>query len=334
MRCTIPDGYTPLLDLRQTVDAIKRLKDIFQVELSHQLRLTRVSAPLVVKSGRGLNDNLSGKERPVAFDLLETGDYAEIVHSLAKWKRLALYRYHFVPGEGLYTDMNAIRRDEETDNLHSIYVDQWDWETILLPGERTQEKLKDLVTRIYRAFLRTERIICGEFPVLRPFLPQTITFTTTAELEERWPQETPERREALFAKEVGACFVQGIGWPLKNGKPHGSRSPDYDDWNLNGDIIFHYPVLNCAMELSSMGIRVDPDTLRSQLHAAGRDEWANLEFQSKLLRGALPQTAGGGIGQSRLCMFFLQKAHIAEVQSSVWPTPTIEALDKAGVPAL
>ena len=282
--------------------------------------MTRVSAPLFVTPESGLNDNLNGVERPVKFGIKEQGDKeVEIVHSLAKWKRMALQKYGFKKGEGLYTDMTAIRRDEDTDNLHSIYVDQWDWEKIIDKSERNVDTLKETVFRIYMAIKQTEYYICGKYHFMDPFLPAEISFVTTQELEDRWPDKTPKERENLITKEKGAVFLMKIGGPMLSGERHDGRAPDYDDWNLNGDILVYYPILGISLELSSMGIRVDEDSLAAQLKLAGCEERAELPFQKAILEKKLPYTIGGGIGQSRICMFFLQRAHIGEVQSSIWP---------------
>ncbi len=316
----IPESYEPAIDLRETQIAIKTIKDFFQRELARQLNLTRVSAPLFVLPESGLNDNLNGVERPVKFGIKEQGDReAEIVHSLAKWKRMALKDYGFLPGEGLYTDMSAIRRDEDTDNIHSIYVDQWDWEKIITKEERTRETLEVIVKSVYRALKVTEDYMAYEYEYIGRVLPDHIEFITTQELEDRYPDCTPKEREYKIAKLHGAVFIEQIGDMLKSGEKHDGRAPDYDDWTLNGDIIVYYPVLDIALELSSMGIRVDETALAQQLKKAGCEERAELPFQKALLNGELPYTVGGGIGQSRICMFFLRKAHIGEVQVSVWP---------------
>lgn len=331
----IPAGYHPVLDVRETQVAIKRLKDGFESCLSEMLCLTRVSAPLFVTPESGLNDTLNGVERPVSFDMGKTpGQTAQIVQSLAKWKRQALMRYGFLPGTGLYTDMNAVRRDEIADNLHSYYVDQWDWELIIEPRERTLEKLRELVDRIYAVFLRTEYDVCMFNSRLAPVLPRHITFLTAQQLEDAWPTLLPKERERAACMKHGAVFVAQIGGALRSGAAHDGRAPDYDDWSLNGDILFHYPLLNTAFEVSSMGIRVDAEALRRQLAVRGVQAWAEKPFHSSLLAGELPQTAGGGIGQSRLCMFFLKKAHIGEVQASLWPQETIAAFADANIPFL
>lgn len=313
------NGYKTSLDIRTTEVAIKKIKDYFESELAKELKLTRVSAPLFVKPETGLNDNLNGVERPVAFDLKDlNGEMVEIVHSLAKWKRMALKRYGFSSGEGLYTDMNAIRRDEELDNLHSVYVDQWDWEKIIDKSQRSEETLKAVVKQIYSVFKRTEDYITGIYPQLERYLPEDIFFVTTQELEDMYPELTPKERERMLAKEKKAIFIMKIGDVLNSGEKHDGRAPDYDDWSLNGDIVFYYPVLDIAYEVSSMGIRVDEESLMSQLKKAACEDRLKLPFHTQLINNELPYTIGGGIGQSRICMFFLGKAHIGEVQSSVW----------------
>ena len=327
----IPGGYAPAIDLRETQKAIKTVKDFFQKELTKQLNLTRVSAPLFVTPESGLNDNLNGVERPVSFDVKETGGQAEIVQSLAKWKRFALKQYGFGPGEGLYTDMNAIRRDEETDNIHSIYVDQWDWEKVITREERNRETLEHTVTSVYKALKITEDYMAYEYDYIGHVLPERITFLTSQELEDRFPSLSPKEREYEAAKEYGAVFIEQIGGNLKSGKPHDGRAPDYDDWQLNGDIIVYYPVLDIALELSSMGIRVDEEALKRQLALAGCEERAGLAFQKALLSGELPCTIGGGIGQSRICMFYLRKAHIGEIQASLWPDDVRRQAASAGI---
>jgi aspartate--ammonia ligase len=319
-RFYFPKGYESPQSIKDTQKAIKEVKDYFEHALSDALNLTRVSAPLFVTPESGLNDNLNGVERPVKFGIKEQGDKeVEIVHSLAKWKRMALQKYGFKKGEGLYTDMTAIRRDEDTDNLHSIYVDQWDWEKIIDKSERNIDTLKETVFRIYMAIKQTEYYICGKYHFMDPFLPNEITFVTTQELEDRWPDKTPKERENEITKEKGAVFLMKIGGPLLSGERHDGRAPDYDDWNLNGDILVYYPILGISLELSSMGIRVDEEALAAQLKIAGCEERANLPFQKAILEQKMPYTIGGGIGQSRICMFFLQRAHIGEVQSSLWP---------------
>ena len=334
MNFYVPDGYKPQISLRETQVAIKLVKDFFQKELTKQLNLTRVSAPLFVTPESGLNDNLNGVERPVDFDLKEGHRQAEIVHSLAKWKRYALKQYGFQPGEGLYTDMNAIRRDEDTDNVHSIYVDQWDWEKVITKEERTRETLEQVVRSVYKALKITEEYMAYEYDYIGHVLPDHIEFMSAQDLEDQYPDLEPKDREYEVAKLHGAVFIEQIGKTLKSGERHDGRAPDYDDWELNGDIIVYYPVLDMALELSSMGIRVDEDALQRQLKLAGCEERANLAFQKALLNGELPYTIGGGIGQSRICMFFLRKAHIGEIQASVWPDDVREAAEKAGVPLL
>lgn len=328
----IPEGYKSALGIKETEIGIKLVKDFFERELAKQLNLTRVSAPLFVKPETGLNDNLNGVERPVSFGIKEQNDTeVEIVHSLAKWKRMALKRYGFVHGEGLYTDMNAIRRDEDTDNIHSIFVDQWDWEKIILKEERNEETLKDIVRKVYAALKNTEKYIAHEYNFIEEFLPEEITFVTSQELEDAYPDCTPKEREHKIAKLKGAVFIMQIGGVLASGERHDGRAPDYDDWKLNGDIIVYYPVLDISLELSSMGIRVDEETLRKQLEISRCPERAELPFQKSLLNHELPYTIGGGIGQSRICMFFLRKAHIGEVQSSVWPEEIVDFAETHGL---
>lgn len=328
----IPDGYKSPQTIRETEVAIKEVKDYFERAIANALNLTRVSAPLFVKPETGLNDNLNGVERPVAFDIKEQdGKVVEIVHSLAKWKRKALKEYGFMPGEGLYTDMTAIRRDEETDNLHSIYVDQWDWEKVITRETRTIETLKETVFRIYMAIKQTEYYMCGKYHFMDPFLPNEITFVTTQELEDMYPDKTQKERETLITKKYGAVFLMQIGDKLKSGKIHDGRAPDYDDWAMNGDILVYYPVLGSSLELSSMGIRVDAASMKSQLKKANCEDRAELPFQKAILNDELPLTIGGGIGQSRICMFFLQRAHIGEVQSSIWPEDVVTEAKAHGV---
>ena len=328
----IPEGYKSPQTIKQTEKAIKEVKDYFERALADALHLTRVSAPLFVKPSSGLNDNLNGVERPVAFGIKEQDDaIVEIVHSLAKWKRMALKDYGFEMGEGLYTDMTAIRRDEETDNIHSLYVDQWDWEKIIDKTERNEETLREVVFRIYMAIKQTEYYICGKYHFMDPFLPSEISFVTTQELEDRWPDKTAKERENLIAKERGAVFIMKIGGKLLSGERHDGRAPDYDDWELNGDILVYYPVLDMALELSSMGIRVDEKSLARQLELAGCQDRAELAYHKAVLNKELPYTIGGGIGQSRICMFFLQRAHIGEVQSSIWPEDVLEIAKAGGI---
>ena len=317
----IPAGYKPQLSLRQTEVAIKKVKDFFERDLAIQLNLTRVSAPLFVDAASGLNDNLNGVERPVHFSI-HSGENFEIVHSLAKWKRQALKNYGFEPDEGLYTDMNAIRRDEETDNIHSIFVDQWDWEKVIRHEDRTPETFRHAVKLIYASLRHTEIFIADDYNFIDRMLPEKIEFITSQQLEDRYPDKTPKEREYLAAREYGAVCIMQIGGKLRSGKIHDGRAPDYDDWTLDGDIIVYYPVLDIALELSSMGVRVDEAALLRQLDEAGCPERAELPFHRALLNGELPYTIGGGIGQSRMCMFFLRKAHIGEVQSSFWDAET------------
>jgi aspartate--ammonia ligase len=330
---TYPQDYHPLLNVRQTEVAIRQIKEFFQTNLAFELNLMRVTAPLFVLSGTGINDDLNGVERPVAFPVKGLSDSrVEIVQSLAKWKRLQLAEFGMQPGEGLYTDMNAIRPDELLDNLHSIYVDQWDWERVMAPDERNIEFLKHVVRKIYDVIRRTERYISHLYPVIQPSLPDKITFFNSEDLAEKYPDLTPKQREKIICQEHGAVFVIGIGADLLDGKPHDGRAPDYDDWStpttqgyrgLNGDIIVYYPQLDCAYELSSMGIRVDPAALLRQLEIRGAQERKELYFHRRLLNYELPQSIGGGVGQSRLCMFYLRKAHIGEIQSSLWPAEMI-----------
>lgn len=328
----LPDNYKSALNLHDTQIAIKTVKDFFQNLLSERLNLSRVSAPLFVDPDTGLNDNLNGVERPVSFGIKEQNDkQAEVVHSLAKWKRYALQKYGFSVGEGLYTDMNAIRRDEDTDNIHSIFVDQWDWEKIIRKEDRTLDFLKEIVRTVYKCLRKTEKYMSIRYDYIEEILPHDIFFITTGELEDLYPNLTPKEREYTISKEKGSVCIMQIGDILKNGKPHDGRAPDYDDWALNADIVVYYPVLDIALELSSMGIRVDKDALLSQLKKAGFPERADLPFQKAVIDGSLPFTIGGGIGQSRICMFFLRKAHIGEVQSSLWPTDIQEKCSENGI---
>ena len=324
-----PAGYKALLDLWQTEQGIKLIKEFFQQNLSTELRLRRVTAPVFVLKGLGINDDLNGVERPVSFPIKDLGDQmAEVVHSLAKWKRLTLAEYNIDPGYGIYTDMNAIRADEELDNLHSLYVDQWDWEMVISREERTLDFLKSVVRRIYSAILRTEFLACETYPQLKPFLPREIHFIHSEELLKMYPGMTAKEREDAVCKKYGAVFIMGIGGKLSDGEKHDGRAPDYDDWTtpnsdgflgLNGDILIWYPVLDRSIELSSMGIRVDKEALLRQLALEGQEQRAELFFHKQLLEGKLPLSIGGGIGQSRLCMIMLQKAHIGEIQASIWP---------------
>ncbi len=336
----LPKGYKPLLDVRHTEAAIKQIKDFFQLNLSTELKLRRVTAPLFLEKGTGINDDLNGVEKPVSFTVKDIGVDAEIVQSLAKWKRIALADYGMEPGFGLYTDMNALRPDEELDNIHSLYVDQWDWERAIRPEDRTVAFLKATVEKIYAVIARTEYWISEQYHAITPFLPERITFVHSEELRERWPSLTPKEREDRVCREARAVFVIGIGHPLSDGTLHDGRAPDYDDWStvdgdgrrgLNGDILVWNPVLERSFELSSMGIRVDPEALRRQLKIRGCEERARLLFHRRLLAGELPLSMGGGIGQSRLCMFFLRKAHIGEIQVSLWPQETIRACRENGI---
>ena len=329
----IPQGYAPRLNLYDTQKAIGLLKRLFEDTLGGALNLRRVSAPLFVEASTGLNDDLNGVERPVTFDIPAAGRDAQVVHSLAKWKRMALHRYQFSVGEGLYTDMNAIRRDEQPDNLHSVYVDQWDWEKVLAPRARNLEYLQRTVSTIVDAICQTQTTIRAMFPQLSPLpgISREISFVTTQELEDRFPALTPKEREDAWVKDHPTTFLMQIGGALKSGSPHDGRAPDYDDWTLNGDILVWNTVLGRAFELSSMGIRVDPAALDRQLSLAGCDDRRTLPFHKSLLAGELPLTVGGGIGQSRLCMQLLGKAHIGEVQASVWDEETIRVCQEAGV---
>ena len=327
----IPEGYRTPLSVYEMQRAIEFIKSNFQVNLGQALNLRRVSAPLFVESNSGLNDNLNGVERPVSFDIPDVGANGQVVHSLAKWKRLALKRYEFNVGKGLFTDMNAIRRDEDTDNLHSIFVDQWDWEKIILQDERNVETLKHVVRKVYAALRETEHYMADKYDYIEEILPEEIAFVTTQELENMYPNDTAKEREHKIAKLKGAVFIMQIGGKLASGKPHDGRAPDYDDWSLNGDIIVYYPVLDIALELSSMGIRVDETSLAEQLKLSGCEDRAELPFQKAVLNRELPYTVGGGIGQSRICMFFLHKAHIAEVQSSIWPEETLALAREKGI---
>ena len=331
----IPKDYHSELNLHDTQIAIKTVKDFFQNLLSQRLNLSRVSAPLFVDPDSGLNDNLNGVERPVTFDIKEqNGREAEVVQSLAKWKRYALKKYGFSYGEGLYTDMNAIRRDEITDNIHSIFVDQWDWEKIIKKDERTIATLMDTVKVVYKCLRKTEKYMAIQYDYIEEILPHDIFFVTTQELADMFPDNTPKEREYYIAKAKGAVCIMQIGDVLENGERHDGRAPDYDDWSLNADIVVYYPVLDIALELSSMGIRVDKKALLSQLKKAGCEERKDLPFQKAIINEELPYTIGGGIGQSRICMFFLRKAHIGEVQSSLWPEDMIAHCEENGVQLL
>jgi aspartate--ammonia ligase len=341
MKLTIPPNYRSLLTLKETERAIKMVKDFFELNLAAELKLRRVTAPLFVQRGTGINDDLNGIERPVNFEIKDMdGTVAEIVHSLAKWKRMMLADYGIANHYGIYTDMNALRPDEELDNIHSIYVDQWDWEKILLPEERTLDKLKSIVRQIYGVIKRTEFIVYEHHPNIVPLLPEEIHFIHAEELLEVYPDLNPREREQKVAEEYGAVFIIGIGGELADGKPHDGRAPDYDDWStetgegnrgLNGDIIVWNPILESAFELSSMGIRVDRDALIRQLEIQGKTERKELLFHKRLLTGEFPESIGGGIGQSRLCMYFLRKAHIGEVQASLWPGQMHDHCRKSGI---
>ena len=332
MNTIIPEGYTSSLGMYDTQKGIGTLKRLFEDDLAARLHLRRVSAPLFVEASTGLNDNLSGVERPVSFTVSATGTEAQVVHSLAKWKRMALYRYDFYPGNGLYTDMNAIRRDEEVlDNLHSVYVDQWDWEKVITREERNVEYLKETVQQIVHAIADTCEKINEIYPVLGTHIDREVSFVTTQELEDMFPDLTPEQREDAYVREHPTTFLMQIGGKLRSGKVHGLRSPDYDDWNLNGDIIFWNDLLKRSFEISSMGIRVDSESLDRQLRESGCDDRRALPFHKMLLEDKLPLTIGGGIGQSRLSMLLMNKAHIGQVQSSVWDEETRAACEKAGI---
>ena len=328
----IPKNYESALSLHDTQVGIKTVKDFFQRLLAERLNLLRVSAPLFVDPASGMNDNLNGVERPVSFGIKEQNEYeAQVVQSLAKWKRYALKKYGFCEGEGHYTDMSAIRRDEITDNIHSIYVDQWDWEKIISRQDRNLDTLKDVVRTVYKVLRKTEKYMSIQYDYIEEILPHDIFFITTQELENMFPDYSPKEREYYIAKAKGAVCIMQIGDVLESGEPHDGRAPDYDDWSLNADIVVYYPVLDIALELSSMGIRVDKDALLSQLEKAGCPERASLPFQKAVIEEQLPFTIGGGIGQSRICMFFLRKAHIGEVQSSLWPPEIVEEAEKNGI---
>jgi len=330
----IPAAYRPALDMYDTQSAIALIKRTFQAALSSVLSLKRVSAPLFVDPASGLNDDLNGVERPVSFDIPATGSQGQVVHSLAKWKRYALYRYGFFPGNGLYTDMNAIRRDEQLDNLHSIYVDQWDWEKVITADQRTIPYLRTTVEAIAEAISYTLAVVKAKYPVLAVNLDHDVTFVTAQQLCDMYPDADPKQREQLFVRQHHTVFIIGIGKPLSDGRPHDGRAPDYDDWDLNGDLLYYDSLLDCAMEISSMGIRVDPPALDRQLRMSGCESRAALPFHKMLLEGKLPLTVGGGIGQSRLCMLLLGKAHIGEVQSSLWDQTTVDACQAAGITLL
>ncbi len=330
----LPEGYRPSLDFTATQDAIKMAKDVFEANLAAALNLRRVTAPVIVTKESGINDDLNGVERKVDFTMKEIGGTAEVVQSLAKWKRMALYRYGFAPDTGLYTDMNAIRRDDEADNLHSIFVDQWDWERVITPAERNVDFLKEIVRTIVFAVVGTKNTLNMRFPALKSKLSGDVSFITTTELEETYPDLSPKERENAYVREHKTAFVMQIGGALRDGKPHDGRAPDYDDWDLNGDILFWDDTLGSALEVSSMGIRVDAASLDRQLTICGADDRRKFEYHRLILDGTMPLTIGGGIGQSRLCMLLLEKAHIGEVQVSVWPPETLAAAAAAGVPIL
>ena len=330
-RLQVPDNYTSKLTIMETEIAIKLAKDTFERKLAEALQLTRVSAPLFVRPETGLNDDLNGVERPVEFDILDLGANVQIVQSLAKWKRMALKNYGFAPGTGLYTDMNAIRRDEELDNLHSVYVDQWDWELVITDKERTTEMLKATVVKIWEALVSTQDIICDQFPCIARYLPKEIAFVSTQELEDRYPDKTDKEREDAIAKEKKAVFITEIGGALKGGKPHDNRAPDYDDWSMNGDVLIWYAPLGRAIELSSMGVRVNKEVLEKQLAIKKQECRKEFTFHKMLLKNQLPLTIGGGIGQSRLCMTLLEKIHLGEVQASVWPDSMINDCEASGI---
>lgn len=340
-KLTIPSDYKALLDLKQTELAIKKIKDFFLSSLSTELRLRRVTAPLFVLRGLGLNDDLSGVERPVCFPIKDMDEaVAEVVHSLAKWKRVTLAEYSVEPGFGIVTDMNAIRSDEEMDNIHSLYVDQWDWERVIRPENRNAAFLRKIVNKIYCAILRTEFYICETYPQLKPFLPEDVHFIHSEELRAMYPDKTPKEREDLICRKYGAVFIMGIGGKLADGTIHDMRAPDYDDWStpnedgflgLNGDLLVWYPILGRSIELSSMGIRVDRDALLRQLEMQGKEDRKELYFHRRLLEGSLPLSIGGGLGQSRLCMVLLHKAHIGETQASIWPEAMRRECREAGM---
>lgn len=332
MALILPKEYDPRLTVRQTQEAIKYIRDTFQKEFGKEMNLERISAPLFVERSSGLNDDLNGTERKVSFDLADMpGDTVEVVQSLAKWKRMALACYGFQPGEGLYTNMNAIRRDEELDNLHSCYVDQWDWEKVIAREQRTIETLQSVVRQIFKVIKHMEHEVWYKYPQAVKRLPEDIYFIDSEELRAKYPDKTPKERENLIAKEHGCVFVMRIGGPLGDGKPHDGRAPDYDDWELNGDILFWYETLGCALEVSSMGIRVDETSLAEQLKKAGCEERRELPYHKMLLEGRLPYTIGGGIGQSRLCMLLLDRAHVGEVQASLWPEEMRRECEAAGI---
>ena len=340
-----PANYKALLDMKQTELGIKQIKEFFQQNISSELRLRRVTAPLFVLKGTGINDDLSGVERAVSFPIKDLGDQqAEVVHSLAKWKRVTLADYHIEPGYGIYTDMNAIRADEELDNLHSLYVDQWDWERVITREQRTVAFLKNIVNRIYSAMCRTEYMVCEMYPQIKPFLPQDIFFIHAEELLQHYPNKTAKEREDLICKKYGAVFIIGIGCKLSNGEPHDLRAPDYDDWStvdletglpgLNGDLLIWNDVLGRSVELSSMGIRVDKEAMLRQLKLSGKEDRLKLYFHQRMMNDELPLCIGGGIGQSRLCMFYLKKGHIGEIQASIWPEDMRQECEAMGMPLI
>lgn len=340
----LPENYHPLLGPRETENAIKGIKDFFEINLSTELKLTRVTAPLFVKSGTGINDDLNGVEKPVSFSMRDLlGERAEIVQSLAKWKRLQLAELGFEPGYGLYADMNAIRPDETLDNSHSLYVDQWDWESVITADQRNIDFLEKCVRKVYAILKRTEQFVFERYPSIKPQLPEEITIIHAEELRLRHPSLTPKERENRLLSECGAAFIVGIGGPLGDGEPHDGRAPDYDDWTtptaaqrfgLNGDILIWHPLLKMAVEISSMGIRVDEEALRRQLKIRGCEHRSELYWHRRLLQGGMPLSVGGGIGQSRLCMYFLRKAHIGEIQASLWPDEMVESCRSGGIPLL
>lgn len=332
MKLIIPENYDPIMDLRQTQEAIKYIRDTFQKEIGRALRLSRISAPLFLQRNSGLNDNLNGVESPVSFNIKEIpGEQIEVVHSLAKWKRMALKKYNFKMHEGLYTNMNAIRKDEEVDNLHSYYVDQWDWEKIISKSERNEETLKRHVLKIFKVIKHMEHEVWYKYPQSVNRLPDKIHFFTSQELEDLYPNLSPTERETAICKEYGCIFVMGVGKKLKSGIKHDGRAPDYDDWDLNGDILFWFEPLQCALEISSMGIRVDEEALEKQLAAEDCLDRLQLPYHKQIINKELPYTIGGGIGQSRLCMLLLKKAHVGEVQASIWPQEMIDECEKHNI---
>ena len=330
----IPEGYKSALTLRETQHAIKYIKDVFQQALSFVLTLDRVTAPLIVRKGNGINDDLNGVERKVDFSIKEMENEAEVVQSLAKWKRMALYRYGYNPGEGIYTDMNAIRRDDDMDNMHSIFVDQWDWEKVITREERSVEYLKATVENIVKAVSNAKRKVNLRYPQLKYTICDKVFFITSQALEDMYPDKSPKEREALIVKEHQTVFIMQIGGKLASGHPHDGRAPDYDDWSLNGDLLIWNNVLECPIEISSMGIRVDSNSLQKQLSECGAEDRNKYEYHQMITNGTLPLTIGGGIGQSRLCMLLLEKAHIGEVQVSVWPEETVKSCEENGIKLL